>query len=109
MTFNERCPDGETSEQGVVETPFRRYVKKTKLNIEKKKKLYELKMKEQETQRKLLRVKSNPSDGNLWRSCHLNSVTLLAIVSTENVSQSLCVARKSSTLVKLIVVRLDCQ
>ena len=72
MTFNERCTDEEASKQDIVETPFQRYAKKTKLDIEKKKKkLYDLEMKEQETQRKLLLVKSNPSDGNLCRSCHL--------------------------------------
>ena len=72
MTFNERCTDEEASKQDIVETPFQRYTKKTKLDIEKKKeKLYDLEMKKRETQRKLLLVNSNRSDGNLCRSCHL--------------------------------------
>ena len=46
--------------------------KKMKDDIEaKKSKLYELENKEQEVQRKILRVKSDPSDGNLCRKCHM--------------------------------------
>ena len=57
MTFNERCTDEEASKQDIVETPVQRYAKKRELDIEKKKeKLYDLEMKEQETQRKLLLV-----------------------------------------------------
>jgi hypothetical protein len=52
----------------VIDTPYQRYVKKVKNDIEgKKSELFELERKEHEIQRKILRVKSNPSDGKLCR------------------------------------------
>ena len=36
--FNEGCTDEEVSEQRVVQSPVQRYAKKTKLDLEKKKK-----------------------------------------------------------------------
>ena len=56
----------------VIDTPYQRYVKKVKNDIEgKKSELFELEKKEHEIQRKILRVKSNPSDGKLCRNCHM--------------------------------------
>ena len=47
-------------------------MKQAKNDIEEKKaELLELEMKDQEIQSKLLRVKSNPDDGNMCRNCHL--------------------------------------
>ena len=65
----EMCSSDESS---VGKSPYLRYVKKMKDDIEaKKSELYELENKEQEVQRKLQRVKSVPSDGNLCRNCHM--------------------------------------
>ena len=61
-----------SDESPVAKSPYQRYVKKIKDDIEaKKSKLYELENKEQEVQRKILRVKSDPSNGNLCRKCHM--------------------------------------
>ena len=38
---------------------------------EKKAALLDIEMKEHEIQRKLLRVKSDPADGNMCRNCHM--------------------------------------
>ncbi|CAB3976861.1 PREDICTED: uncharacterized protein LOC107337214 [Paramuricea clavata] len=55
-----------------IDTPYQRYVKKVKNDIEgKKSELFELERKEHEIQRKILRVKSNPSDGKLCCNCHM--------------------------------------
>lgn len=63
------CSSGESP---IAESPYQRYVKKVKGDIEaKKSELYELESKEQEVQKKILRVKSNPLDGNLCRKCHM--------------------------------------
>ena len=59
-------------ESPLAESPYQRYVKKLNDDIEaKKSELYELESKEQEVQMKIQRVKSNPSDGNLCRKCHM--------------------------------------
>ena len=51
---------------------FQRYVNKVNSEIaQKKDELFELERNEQEIQRKLLQVKSNPNDGNLCRACHM--------------------------------------
>ena len=61
-----------SDESPVGKSPYLRYVKKMKDDIEaKKSELYELENKEPEVQRKLQRVKSDPSDGNLCRNCHM--------------------------------------
>ena len=61
-----------SDESPVAKSPFQRYVKKMKDDIEAKKyKLYEHENKAQEVQRKILRVKSDPSDANLCRKCHM--------------------------------------
>ena len=53
-------------------TPYQRYRKKIDDDIEQKRyALLAIERKEQEVQRKLLRVKSNPSDGNMCRNCHM--------------------------------------
>ena len=61
-----------SDESPLAESPYQRYVKKLNDDIEaKKSELYELESKEQEVQMKIQRVKSNPSDGNLCRKCHM--------------------------------------
>ena len=53
-------------------TPYQRYRKKIENDIEQKRfALLDVERKEHEVQRKLLRVKSNPSDGNMCRNCHM--------------------------------------
>ncbi len=53
-------------------TPYRRYRKKIENDIEQKRSaLLDVERKEHEVQCKLLRVKSNPSDGNMCRNCHM--------------------------------------
>ncbi|CAB3997312.1 Hypothetical predicted protein [Paramuricea clavata] len=65
--------DSDSSEESLsVETPYQRYMKKAKSDIdEKKAELQKLEMDEREIHRKFLLVKSNPDNGNLCRTCHL--------------------------------------
>ena len=61
-----------SNESPLAESPYQRYIKKLNDDIEAKmSELYELESKEQEVQMKIQRVKSNPSDGNLCRKCHM--------------------------------------
>lgn len=54
------------------QSPMQRYFKKMESDLESKKaKLRELKAEDEEIQNKLSLVKSNASDGNMCRSCHL--------------------------------------
>lgn len=53
-------------------TPYQRYRKKIDGDIEAKRAaLLDVEQKDHEVRRKLLRVKSNPSDGNICRNCHM--------------------------------------
>ena len=65
--------DSDDSEESLsVETPYQRYMKKAKSDIEEKKaELQKLEMDEREIHRKFILVKSNPDNGNLCRTCHL--------------------------------------
>ena len=52
--------------------PYQRYIKKIDDDIKQKRSaLLAIERKEQDVQYKLLRVKSNPSDGNMCRNCHM--------------------------------------
>lgn len=59
-------------EQEQCSTPFERYMKKAESDIDRKKsELRKLELEEKEISRKLRKVQSHPSDGNMCRNCHL--------------------------------------
>ena len=63
---------GNPEEQEQCSTPFERYIKKAESDVEKKKsELRKLEVEEKEISRRLLKVQSRPSDGNMCRNCHL--------------------------------------
>ena len=55
-----------------IETPLQRYMDKVKRDLdEKKQELCKLEMDERDTEREILRVKSNAENGNMCKNCHL--------------------------------------
>ena len=53
-------------------TPLERYVENTELQVQTKLELIaSLKEKENNIQKRIERVRSDPSDGNICRSCHM--------------------------------------